>query len=837
MSVPAFGDFVKLIELANEVYRRFMDAPEQFQALSDEVKGLEAVLGNVKSILSKRELTSKQTEVLVSIFVGCQNVLTPMNTKLEKYQGIEPHKKDSDIQNMRVKFRTAWKKVNWDAKEVQELRGRLTSNISLLNVFYADLNSQAISKIHVHQENQNLQTETAKAQAKRREILDWLTLLTPVNYTTQQDDFIRRRQEHTGEWLLGSSEFQTWFRNKNQTLFCPGIPGAGKTIMTSIVVDNLHSSLKKGDNIGISCIYCNFRRHHEQKPEDLLSSILRQLVEGQPVIPDEIEILYSHLKDIRARPSLKQILTVLQAVILTFSKTFIIVDALDECQISDGGRQKFLTALFNLQVQTESNIFATSRYIPEITARFASAIRVEIRATDEDVRRYVDGRLPELPPFVSRNPNLQEHVKSVLVEAVEGMFLLVDLHFSSLVGKKSAKALKTTLKTLPRGSDAYDRSYDDIMGRIKGQVGDYQQLAMESLSWITKTKRPLTATELQFALAIEIGEPRFDEENIPELEDIISVCAGLVTVDEKSRIIRLVHYTTQDYFERTWKTWFPDAHTLITNALVTYISMDARHGLESIFWHFSHSRPLFDLELYPYALKYWGKHARLALESKLDPASTWEEVKEPILNFLQKEKSLKAASRFAAVQSESTGRHARFRIGILFAAYFGLEHAVTTLFELGQDITVVDDTGRTPLYYAARNGHHIAVVKLLLTDERVQVNAFDSAGQTPLGIGLRRGTEEVVKLLLADERVDVNAVDSEGRSPLTLATSVPWLEQEKEVVMERWGYYPNEQDDREVELKRREGREAVIKLLSEDDRVIDKQRSSQLVQGGNDVKD
>src|SRR5438105_551348 len=56
-------------------------------------------------------------------------------------------------------------------------------------------------------------------------ILDWLT---PVDYGPQQTDHIRRRQPGTGQWLLDSPEFQTWLKTVKQTLFCPGIPGAGK---------------------------------------------------------------------------------------------------------------------------------------------------------------------------------------------------------------------------------------------------------------------------------------------------------------------------------------------------------------------------------------------------------------------------------------------------------------------------------------------------------------------------------------------------------------------------------------------------------------------------------
>ena len=88
-------------------------------------------------------------------------------------------------------------------------------------------------------------------------IADWLT---PIDNAPQQNDFISRRQEGTGGWLLHSEEFQRWIDQKDQTLFCPGIPGAGKTMITSIVVDNLYTRFENDGSIGIAYIYCNFRR-------------------------------------------------------------------------------------------------------------------------------------------------------------------------------------------------------------------------------------------------------------------------------------------------------------------------------------------------------------------------------------------------------------------------------------------------------------------------------------------------------------------------------------------------------------------------------------------------
>jgi hypothetical protein len=256
---------------------------------------------------------------------------------------------------------------------------------------------------------------------ERRAILDWLT---PIDYAHEQNDFISRRQEGTGQWLLDSVEYQAWLKTKKQTLFCPGIPGAGKTILTSIVVSDLCNQFGGDGTIGIAYIYCNFRRQDEQKAESLLASLLRQLCQEQPRLVDSVKTLYDRHRDRRTRPSLDEILGFLQSVAVTYSRVFILVDALDECQISDGCRQKFLSGLFNLQAKCEVNLFATSRSISSIEKEFEGDTMLEIRASEEDVRRYLDGHMFRLPGFVVRSVELQEEIKTDIVKAVDGMYVV-----------------------------------------------------------------------------------------------------------------------------------------------------------------------------------------------------------------------------------------------------------------------------------------------------------------------------------------------------------------------------------------------------------------------------
>ena len=176
------------------------------------------------------------------------------------------------------------------------------------------------------------------------EILDWITR---IDYSPQQRDNLRRRQPGTGKWLLDSSQFQRWLSTKKQTLFCPGIPGAGKTIQTSIVVDDFISRFHNDPNTGIAYIYCNFHQQEEQKADDLLATMLRQLAESQPSLPECVRDLYNECKKKRRRPLSDEILEVLHSVAAIYTRAFIVIDALDECQV-DSSREKLLLELFKL---------------------------------------------------------------------------------------------------------------------------------------------------------------------------------------------------------------------------------------------------------------------------------------------------------------------------------------------------------------------------------------------------------------------------------------------------------------------------------------------------------
>lgn len=323
----------------------------------------------------------------------------------------------------------------------------------------------------------------------------------------------------------------------------------------------------------------------------------------------------------------------------------------------------------------------------------------------------------------------------------------------SLIGKRSPKAVRKALEKLVTGSDAYDHAYTDAMERIEGQVAESKFLAKDVLSWITCATRSLSTLELQHVLAVEIGEPELDPDNLPEIEDIISVCAGLVTVDQESNIIRLVHYTTQEYFQRTWMSWFSEAHADIAKICVAYLSFDP---FEAGFCQSGRQfRERLEANiLYDYAARNWGHHAY-----NVDTTST--EVKELSLTFLQQEaKVVGSCQAMMALESSfpDSQKVPRDMTCVHLAAWFGLRAITASLLEKGYDPNPVDTFGRTPLLYAVENGH-ITVVKLLI-ESGADTTAKDSKGRTALHLAALQPHETVVQMLLE------NGADIEAKTGL-----------------------------------------------------------------------
>lgn len=247
--------------------------------------------------------------------------------------------------------------------------------------------------------------------------MEWLS---PTDFSDQQHDIIARRQEGTGQWFLDSFEFKRWLQGSDKTLFCPGIPGAGKTMMAAIAVDHLCGRARGGD-IGVAYLFCSYKTQINQSALSLFAALLKQLGQSRPDIAAEVVHMYEYHSKQQSRPSLDDILQALKSVCSKYTAVHIVVDALDECADTDRTRNQLIDNLRELQDTADVRLLFTSRFINEITRKFESNPRLEVRASDEDVRYFIAGQLPRLPRCVQRDEELKQAVQDKIVEAVDGM--------------------------------------------------------------------------------------------------------------------------------------------------------------------------------------------------------------------------------------------------------------------------------------------------------------------------------------------------------------------------------------------------------------------------------
>jgi hypothetical protein len=97
-------------------------------------------------------------------------------------------------------------------------------------------------------------------------------------------------------------------------------------------------------------------------------------------------------------------------------------------------------------------------------------------------------------------------------------------------------------------------SYARTIERVSQQPEDFKRLAYHMLLWLSQARRPLLCLELSQAVAVEVGDVYLDKDNMPEEEIMTQVCMGLVVVDRDTSVIRLVHFSMQEYLQKHFES-------------------------------------------------------------------------------------------------------------------------------------------------------------------------------------------------------------------------------------------------------------------------------------------
>ncbi|ETW83628.1 hypothetical protein HETIRDRAFT_415399 [Heterobasidion irregulare TC 32-1] len=192
----------------------------------------------------------------------------------------------------------------------------------------------------------------------RRRIRSWLK---PPDPTTNFNTAIGARQVGTGDWFIHGQEFVDWMKAPGSFLWIRGIPGNGKTIICSTVIETLKRRVDS--SVALACFYFNFNDSEKLIYRNMLHSLIFQLCNR---CPGPLRDLYKRTNDGSQQPTVDELLGTLKKTIGSYSQTYIVIDALDECISSELGEVlKFLAEvkIWNLK---NLHILASSRPEQEI---------------------------------------------------------------------------------------------------------------------------------------------------------------------------------------------------------------------------------------------------------------------------------------------------------------------------------------------------------------------------------------------------------------------------------------------------------------------------------------
>ena len=337
---------------------------------------------------------------------------------------------------------------------------------------------------------------------------------------------------------------------------------------------------------------------------------------------------------------------------------------------------------------------------------------------------------------------------------------------------------------------------------MQSQEPEKVDRANQVLTWVIHATRHLKVQELQCALSIEPGSKTLDREAIPDWLSLVSRCMGLVAVDPESLVVRLVHYTAQEYFENRRMELFPDGHTQIAKACMTILSFNEIASFYfkelSSGWNLDGLKRLF--RLYPlvfYAAENCERHisqapeANLQLElleilGRLEETSydlivncipsfiPWFEWWMPGLTTDFDPDDLKIDSSKLVGTRQRDGLYGQSgAIGMILAVRWNLKGVVATILDQGGDPNTEDEEGRSALQWALKKGEP-TMVKLLLEHnaDATKNNGLGRSAFFYAALSESKVTEDVRSMLmllidkLAGSAISINSQDDNGQTPL-----------------------------------------------------------------------
>ncbi|KAH7207379.1 putative Pfs NB-ARC and ankyrin-domain-containing protein [Fusarium oxysporum] len=587
--------------------------------------------------------------------------------------------------------------------------------------------------------------------------------------------------EGTCKWLLNHKTLIEWTRQNRGLLWIKGKPGSGKSTLMKYALDAL-PSIYGTDTLAISFFF-HGRGHELQKTLlGLFRSLLHQLLCRVPgALPDLIENFEEKSKTVGEHGEkwqwhlqpLQAFLKLSLPRILRRFPVILFIDALDEC-----GEQSAVELIGHLKHLLSSlpptgsrfGIIFSCRHYPILELDGGLTILLDTE-NNADITTYVQDRF-------STDPD--HYIESLISDRAQGVFMWAHLVVERVLRMKRRREPRVEIEAAITQTP---QNLDDLYHGLIQDV-ENRSVTLKLMQWICFSTRPLTASELRWAMAVDPNQTYKSLDECQGSKDFINdddidtrvmvLSCGLAEIvpSNNARIVQFIHQSVKDFFverglmaldnsTKEANLVVPVAHCRLSRTCIHYFRMAAH----------SHSQPFsqpdtFKFPFVRYAMKSLMSHIVLGKVAETSPRGLLDLLGWPRDSLIELWVHTYRQMEPVTADCPRSGTkliHVISRYGLTKLASFLLQDCG----EIGA-LNVQDSWGRTPLSWAAENGNE-AVVKMLLDTGKADVDSRDENGQSPLSWAAENGHEAVVKILLDTGKADVDSRDKNGRSPLLWA--------------------------------------------------------------------
>ncbi|KAF2792115.1 NACHT domain protein [Melanomma pulvis-pyrius CBS 109.77] len=380
--------------------------------------------------------------------------------------------------------------------------------------------------------------ERTEKSLRRQDYQNIETNVSPRNYEGRLDWLHGRICEGTGKWLLKDAIFVKWLDTSDTStkiLWLQGIPGAGKTFLSSTVVEKTRS-------LGHTLFaFLSYNLTSSTSALSIIHSLMFQLASTN----DDLQAVLCQSSRENLKSNLSAATDILTTLLSCAGPVYITIDGVDEIDVVE--RSRLLRQILEMsKVCGETKFIISSRPEADITAILdgeTATIRVDNRNSGS-IQAFIN--LNTQKWFQQRDflPEARAEIEGLLAPLAsnsKGMFLYAKIVLSSIEYLDLGE-IRNEIRALP---ETLDDAYARILARINSlRPPTLKDKARKLLGWIGSCSTPLTIHEIEQALVVSQEDTEGKGKVLSTL-NIVQICGPIVEVVDD--YVQFVHFTVQEY--------------------------------------------------------------------------------------------------------------------------------------------------------------------------------------------------------------------------------------------------------------------------------------------------